>query len=71
MCSNYNNHFKLNSEHNLGGGGGGNLYDHLMTTIGFVKSAIQYVKVHMNKLLQTYKIQWKYDHIITVLVINK
>ena len=38
---------------------------------GFVKSAIQYVKVHMNKLLQTHRFQWKYDHVLIVLAINK
>ena len=37
----------------------------------FVKSAIQYVKVHMNKLLQTHRFQWTYDRIIIVLAINK
>jgi hypothetical protein len=41
--------------------------------IGFVKSAIQYVNVHMNKLLQTQisYVAMKYDHITTVLIKNK
>ena len=40
------------------------------SNIDFVKNAIQYVQVHMNKLLQTRRFHWKYDHIIIVLVLN-
>ena len=35
---------------------------------GFVKSALQYVKVHMNNFLEIYKFHWKYDHFIIILV---
>lgn len=39
--------------------------------IGFVNSVYKYVKVRMNKLLQTHRFPGIYDHIIHVLVINK
>ena len=37
----------------------------------FVENAIQYVKVRINKLLQMYRFQWIYDHVINVLTMNK